>query len=60
MRRLEINYTHEEQDEQRYEREREWWLEAATDVSQSKTAGIERQLNLPITGERQIGEEDEA
>ena len=53
MKRLEINYTHEEQDEQRYEREREWWLEAVADKSQSKPAEIERQKDLPITGERQ-------
>ena len=53
MKRLEINYTHEEQDEQRYEREREWWLEAAADRSRSKLAEIERQKDLPITGERQ-------
>ena len=43
MRRLEINYTHEEQDEQRYEREREWWLEAVADKSQSKPSEIEQQ-----------------
>ena len=33
MKRLEINYTHEEQDEQRYEREREHWIEAAADLN---------------------------
>ena len=48
MRRLEINYTHEEQDEQRYEREREWWLEAAADNSRSELAGIDRQMMLPL------------
>ena len=53
MKRIEINYTHEEQDEQRYEREREWWLEAAADRSRSKLAEIERQKDLPITDERQ-------
>lgn len=53
MKRPEISYSHEEQDGQRYEREREWWLEAVTDVSQSKPAEIERQKDLPITGERQ-------
>ena len=53
MKRIEINYEHEEQDEQRYEREREWWLEAAADRSRSKLAEIERQKDLPITDERQ-------
>lgn len=53
MKRIEINYEHEEQDEQRYEREREWWLEAAADRSRSKLAEIERQKDLPTTGERQ-------
>ena len=48
MRRLEINYTHEEQDEQRYEREREWWLEAAADRSRSKLAENDRQMMLPL------------
>ena len=53
MKRPEISYSHEEQDGQRYEREREWWLEAAADRSRSKLAEIERQKDLPITGERQ-------
>ena len=53
MKRPEISYSHEEQDGQRYEREREWWLEAAADRSRSKLAEIERQKNLPITDERQ-------
>ena len=54
MRRLEINYTHEEQDEQRYEREREWWLEAAADNSRSELAENDRQKNLSITDDRQM------
>ena len=54
MKRLEINYTHEEQDEQRYEREREWWLEAAADRSRSELAENDRQKNLSITDDRQM------
>ena len=53
MKNQEIRYTHEEQDEQRYERQRERWLEGLADISQSKLAEIERQKDLPITGERQ-------
>jgi len=53
MKNQEISYTHEEQDEQRYERQRERWLEGLADISQSKLAEIERQKDLSITGERQ-------
>lgn len=45
MKNQEIRYEHQEQDDQRYERQRERWLEGL--------AEIERQKDLSITGERQ-------
>jgi len=53
MRKQEIKYDHQEQDDQRYERQRERWLEGLADISQSKLAEKERQLDLPLTDERQ-------
>jgi hypothetical protein len=45
MKNQEIKYKREEQDEQRYERQRERWLEGL--------AENERQKDLPTTDERQ-------
>ena len=45
MKNQEIRYEHQEQDDQRYERQRERWLEGL--------AEIERQKDLPTTSERQ-------
>jgi hypothetical protein len=53
MKNQEIRYEREEQDDQRYERQRERWLEGLADISQSKLAEKERQLDLPLTDERQ-------
>ena len=55
MLRIEINYTHEEQDEQRYEREREWWLEAVADRRRPRAKEDKRQMILPLIFEETEG-----